>query len=144
MNEGTTAFGIWQDVSMLSQGVVDAVFSADLGAGSADSFSIELAGLSLATPGTIEVAYSADGAAYTPFTTLNLGATEQAYLVDFAGTALDGGSQAFVRLSFSGGNLAIDNVGLSGVNAAVVPEPSTAVLTLVGLAGLFRAGRSRK
>lgn len=140
VNEGTTAFGVWQDVSMISQGTVDVVFQVDSPGPTSDWF-IQLAGLSFAGGGTIDVAWSSDGAAYNPFTTLNLGTTEQAYLVDFGGTALDGQGTSFVRLSFNDANLVIDNVGVSGTVS--VPEPSVAILLMAGLAGLARAGRAR-
>ena len=136
LNEGTTAFGVWQDVSMISQAAVDIVFSANLGGGPVEEWMLELAGLSFGAAGTIDVAWSTDGASYNPFTTLNLGATEQAYLVDFTGTGLDGATTGYFRMSFGGGDLVIDNVGISAV-----PEPGAGLLCMIGLLGLVRIER---
>jgi hypothetical protein len=139
--EGTTAFGIWQDVSMLSQSAVEVVFEADVSSTGfvGSGWFIELAGLSSTGGGTIDVEWSADGSSYTHVQTLSLGATEQAYRVS-APSTLDGDQVVFARLGFNEANLLIDNVGVS---ARRLPEPAGALPLAAGVGILWGLSRRR-
>jgi hypothetical protein len=70
-------------------------------------------------------------------------------LVGIAG--LNNNPNAAFRIVFNGatsstGNNRIDNIVVEGTNASVasIPEPTTAVLLLSGLGGLYKVRRRRK
>ena len=102
---------------------------------------------------TFDIQY-AFGATPTSFTTLGswtndgvFGATNFTFDRDDFGSAFDNGSQLWIRVvalnasTGSGGNfdlLAIDNFS---INASAVPEPSAALLGVVGALGLLRRRR---
>ena len=67
---------------------------------------------------------------------------ENGLSVDFAGSILDGSSKAFISLAFAS-NSVIDNLGISGVNATLVPEPGTGLMLALALSGLAYNGRRK-
>lgn len=131
-----------EDVSMIASTTVSVTFGFDLtsapGGNAGNGFSLDFAGFD---PGgsSIGVETSADGSAFAAVAgTFTLGATEAPVNIPL-GTALDGLTQGFVRLTFDADSV-IDNFGISGT---IVPEPGTAMLMMLGLVGLSRAGRRR-
>ncbi len=136
----------YSDVSLEATAATSIVFKSDLTTVGllGTQYMLDLAGVMIlgADAGTIQVEASADGAAYSAVTTLNLTDAAALYNVNLPGL-LDGGTMAFVRLTFDQGNTAIDNLGISATTAPI-PEPSTALMLLAGLLGLQRAGRVRR
>jgi hypothetical protein len=87
----------------------------------------------------VTIEFSTDGSNYVGFGSVNLTNVDTAFNVSLGAAESD---RAFVRLGFTGvGQPLIDNVAIGA--SLSVPEPATAALLLVGLAGLARAGRRR-
>ena len=130
-------------MSMAVFGAVSVVFEADLTSvpEQGENWVFTFGGKTNVTGAatSVTVAFSTDGVNYVGLGSLNLNNTDTPYSVALTSAQLD---RAFVRLGFSGGEAQplIDNVA---IQASLVPEPAAALLLLVGLAGLVRAGRRR-
>ena len=104
------------------------------------AWALSFAGNTLGANVDVTVEFSTDGTTYTPFGgTLGLNAVDTQYVV---GLGADASDVAFVRLNLGAG-ARIDNVSLEATVGAPVPEPTTAVLAIAGLAGLGIVGRRR-
>jgi hypothetical protein len=93
---------------------------------------------------TVTVDFSTDGVTYTGATMRTLTGVDSPFTVDFSAVLGDLSANAYIRLAFTpvAGSLpVIDNVAISAGN--VVPEPGTALLLALGLAGLGASGRRR-
>jgi hypothetical protein len=134
-------------LSMRALSNVSVVFEANLSVlgpqFSVENWSITFDGISSTATSNVTVEFSTDGVTYAPLTTAILGAAAAAFTRSVVGNP---GDNAFFRLGFTstGANPIprIDNVSISG-DVTVIPEPGTAALLLLGLAGLGVAGRRR-
>jgi hypothetical protein len=143
--------GLGQDfrnlLSMRALANVSVVFEANVSAlgplYEAQNWSLSFAGVSSTATSDVTVEFSTDGISYSSLATANLTTTAAAIT---RSVLLNPGDNAFFRLGFTstGANPIprIDNVTISG-DVALVPEPGTASLLLLGLAGLGVAGRRR-
>ena len=126
-------------LSMTAQDVASVVFEASLlsipEVGS--DWALTLGGRTFSGTSVVQVEFSTDGSSYASVGAFNLNATDTPFSLSLGAAASD---QAFVRLSFdpASGQPIIDNVA---INATLVPEPGTAALLALGLAGLALAGR---
>jgi PEP-CTERM motif len=127
--------------SMLANAATSVVFSATPGAGlQGDTWSVAFGAKSALAGGTITVEFSTDGVAFASVGTANVGSVDTLYSFALGSAASSAG---YVRLGFSGAGLLLDNVAISATVSAV-PEPATASLLGLGLAGLGYLGRRRK
>ena len=133
------------DLSMISSAVATPVFGADLTSAALLGNSWELSFGAQTFSGTagVTIEVSTDGTAYTSVGTEALTTVDTQYVVPL-GALLDGAEQVFVRLGLdaASGSPIIDNLALSAVTS-VIPEPGTALLTLLGLTGIGVMGRRR-
>ncbi len=127
--------------SMLTNASTSVVFSATPGAGlQGNTWTVAFGARSALAAGTISVEFSTDGTTYASVGTANVGSVDTQYSFALSSAASSAG---YVRLSFSGAGHILDNVAISA-NVAAVPEPMTASLLGLGLAGLGYLGRRRK
>jgi hypothetical protein len=126
-------------LSMATTAAVSVVFAADLGSvpDLGANWALTLGGQTFSGSQTVGVEFSTDGSSYSSVGSLNLTTIDTPFTLALGAGPSDA---AFVRLSFSGTGAIIDNVTLSG-DLVPIPEPGTATLLLLGLAGLARAGR---
>ena len=94
---------------------------------------------------TVTVERSTDGITYTSVQDVEFTVVDTEFVVDL-GAELNGLSTVFVRLGLVGTdtNLTGANIDNLALSATVVPEPGTAALLGLGLAGLAGVGRSRR
>jgi hypothetical protein len=134
-------------LSMRALSDVSAVFEANVSAlgptFSVENWSLTFAGISSTATSNVTVEFSTDGINYAALTAASLTTSAAEFTRSVAGNA---GDNAFFRLGFTstGANPIprIDNVTISG-DVTVIPEPGTAALLMLGLAGLGFAGRRR-
>ncbi len=130
-------------LSMVANAAVSVVFEADLGSlGGGVNWSLDFSGIvEGGTSAAIGVEVSDDGIDYSTVDSLALTSTDTLFSVPL-GTGVNGEENVYVRLNFDpgAGNPQIDHLSIS---ADVVPEPGTALLGLVGIAGLALVGRKR-
>jgi hypothetical protein len=109
----------------------------------AENWSITFAGVSSTLTSDVTVEFSTDGISYAALATANLATSAAAFTRSVLGNV---GDNAYFRLGFTstGANPIprIDNVTISA-DVSQVPEPGTASMLLLGLAGLSVAGRRR-
>jgi len=134
-------------LSMRALGDVSVVFEANLSAlgplFQAENWSLSFAGISSTATSDVTIEFSTDGISYAALVSANLTTSAAAFTRAVIGNP---GDNIFFRLGFTstGANPIprIDNVTISG-DVSQVPEPGTASLLLLGLAGLGVAGRRR-
>jgi hypothetical protein len=134
-------------LSMRALSDVSVVFEANVSAlgptFSVENWSLTFDGISSTLTSNVTVEFSTDGINYAALTPALLTTSQAAFTASVLGNA---GDNAFFRLGFTstGANPIprIDNVTISG-DVTVIPEPGTAALLLLGLAGLGMAGRRR-
>jgi hypothetical protein len=131
---------------MVSSSVVNAVFEANLSAlGPLDvgeNWSISFAGRVNSDTSNVTIEFSSDGITYSPLTSALLDTTDTLFTRTVAANP---GDNAFFRFGFSGSGTVlprIDNVSISA-DVSQIPEPATALMLLLGLAGLGVASRRR-
>jgi hypothetical protein len=112
-----------------------------------EDWMVSFAGRTLAA-GTSDVTidFSTDGVTYTGATIRQLTAVDSAFSVDFSAVLGDLTADAYIRLAFApvAGSLpVIDNLAISAGSTSPVPEPGTALLLALGLAGLGASARRR-
>jgi hypothetical protein len=132
-------------LSMRALSDVSVVFEASVSSlgSQAENWSLTFAGISSTATSNVTVEFSTDGINYTALTAASLTTSAAAFTRSVVGNA---GDNAFFRLGLTstGANPIprIDNVTISG-DVTVIPEPGTAALLMLGLAGLGVAGRRR-
>jgi len=134
-------------LSMRALANVSVVFEANLSVlgplYQAENWSLTFAGVSSTLTSPVTLEFSTDGLSYSALPNAVLTTTAAAFTASVVGNP---GDNAFFRLGFTstGANPIprIDNVTISG-DVSEIPEPGTASLLLVGLAGLGVAGRRR-
>jgi hypothetical protein len=127
--------------AMVTNAATSVVFSALPGAGAlGDTWSVAFGARNagVLSNQSILVEFSTDGVAYATVGTASLNAVDTAYTFALGGAPSSAG---YVRLSFSGAGLLLDNVAISA--NVTVPEPATAGLLALGLGGLALLGRRR-
>lgn len=131
-----------EDLSLRADAGSALVFSADLSSTSFFGNDWEISfGAEAASASTISWEFSTDGSSFfSAGVTSNIGA-EAAETVDF-GTSLDGATQVFLRGTFAGDAITLDNVAISATTA--VPEPSTYAMIMAGIAGVVVYFRRRR
>lgn len=131
-------------LSMTARNAAIVVFEADLTSvpeqGSA--WSISFGGKTSTGTTGVGVEFSNDGVNFVSFGSVNFTSTDTAFSVVFGGVESE---KAYARFSFDPNVAGLQQAFLDNVafNATLVPEPGTAALLLVGLAGLGLAGRRR-
>jgi hypothetical protein len=137
--------GIINPFTMTATALAIPVFEADLGSvpeiGS--NWTISFAGKTNTGSDSLGIEFSTDGVNFTSFGSVILTTLDTLFSVTLGTGSTD---NAYVRFSFdpdtAGGQQAfLDNVAFSADLA--LPEPTTAVMLLTGLAGLIRAGYRR-
>jgi hypothetical protein len=121
------------------------VFATDLSAlgGTFDNVTLKLAGRTTSSIRDMFVEFSSDGTNFSNLATFNLSSTADVFTAATTGTGLN---KAYFRLTVDGDSSilpSIDNVMIRGNNLNIIPEPGTALMLGVGLAGLMVAGRRR-
>jgi hypothetical protein len=126
-------------LSMATTAAVSVVFAADLSSvpDLGQAWTLSLGGQTFSGSQSVGVEFSTDGSSYVNVGSLNLTTIDTPFTLNLGAGPSD---LAFVRLSFAETGAIIDNVTLSA-NLVPIPEPATATLLLLGLAGLARAGR---
>jgi hypothetical protein len=141
MAEGQT---FRNDIKFLANSAVSVVFQADLSSRkeSGTGWGISYAGQTLSGESAVGLEYSTDGINYNPLVDEVFNTTDTRYTASLGGA--DGAQGVFVRFNFdpTGSDLpSLDNVAITVESRAVVPEPGTAALLGLGLAGLVGFGR---
>jgi len=147
---GNYLAGIGQDfnsnLSMIAAANVSIVFEANVSSLNSVSEDWELifAGVTNNGSSDVSVEFSTDGINWTALAAATLTTTQTAFTRTVAGMSDDSG---FFRLGFVSTGTAtatprIDNVTISG-DVSIIPEPGTAALLGLGLAGLGVVGRRR-
>ncbi len=134
-------------LSMRALDDVSIVFEANLSVlgplFQAENWSLTFAGISSTATSSVTVEFSTDGVSYSALAAADLTTSAAAFT---RAVLANPGDNAFFRLGFTstGANPIprIDNVTISA-DVSQVPEPGTAALLLVGMAGLGLAGRRR-
>ena len=137
LNEGQT---FTEFLSMATTAAVSVVFQADLSSTTdlGTNWALALGGQTFSGSQSVGVEFSTDGTSYSSVGSLNLTTIDTPFMLNLGA----GPSQlAFVRLNFGATGAIIDNVTLSA-DLVPIPEPGSAALLLLGLAGLARVGRS--
>lgn len=139
--EGQSFFNLF---TMTALSAATVVFEADLTSvpeiGS--DWSVSFGGKTNTGASLVTIEFSTNGVDFTSFGTVNLTAVDTPFSVVLGASSAD---KAYVRLGFNPGagqQTFLDNLAINA-NLATVPEPATAALLLVGLAGLARIGRRR-
>jgi hypothetical protein len=134
---------LYNQIAMAALSASTAVFQATLAPAGllGSNWELTLGARTVGGAATIGVRVSTDGgSSFGALTTLNINDIDTKYTVNLPGIGLE---QIFVALDFgSENNTLFDNVALSA-DLAAGPEPATALLALVGMAGLLTAGRRR-
>jgi len=132
-------------LGMTALQAVSVVFSADLSSASllGQSWSLALGAKTFSGTSTIGVEFSTDGSSYSSVGTFNLTGVDSLFTLALAAAP---SAKAFVRLNIAGpasGQAILDNVSILATTTPV-PEPGTAAMLLLGLAGLAVSGRRQR
>jgi hypothetical protein len=132
-----------EDVAMNFDAVLSSVFEADLTSliETGSSWVLSFAGQTQAGTSAADIGIEVStngGASFSNVGTANLTSVDTPFSFNLGGTDLN---QILVRLNADAGTI-VDNVALSATLS--VPEPGTALLGLVGMAGLAYVGRRRR
>jgi hypothetical protein len=139
--------GSFEDKRLQAEGgdILGVVFGADLSVNPLEigsDWQVSFAGQTTSGTSNVTVEFSTDGTSYSLIDTVSLDTSVQQFVVELGGTDL---AQAFVRLGLDGDATVlpgIDNVAV-GATVSIIPEPSTALLGMLGLLGLGAYGRRR-
>lgn len=130
--------------TMTTQAPFVVVFEADLMGvpEQGTNWSISLGGKTNTGSSLVAIEFSNTGAdgSFVSFGNVNFTAVDTPFTVNLGAAQSD---KAYVRLSFNGTPGVAPFLDNLAFNATLVPEPATAALMLVGLAGLALAGRRR-
>ncbi|MCG8589592.1 MAG: PEP-CTERM sorting domain-containing protein [Proteobacteria bacterium] len=119
------------------------VFEADLTSAAllGTDWGISFGGRTFSGSASVGIEFSTDGVSYSSFGSVDLSTSDTPFSVALGS---DVSSNGYVRLLFdgAGGQPIIDNVAITATTSPI-PEPGTAALLLIGLAGLARSSRRR-
>lgn len=148
VGSGNYAAGTGQDfrevLSMRALSVIDIVFQADVSSITSlgQNWSIAFAGVTNSGTSPVTVEFSTDGISYSLLDTLTFTTSQALFTASVVGNE---SATGFFRVGFDPAGAVIprfDNVTISG-DVALIPEPGTAALLMMGLLGLGVAGRRR-
>ncbi len=134
-------------LALTATDAANVVFAANLSAvpETGSNWSVSFGARTFSGAGSVGIAFSTDGISYTSAGSVALSTLDTLYSVTLGAAASD---LAFVKLSLAApgaggaGQAFIDNVAVNATLSAI-PEPGTALLCGLGMAGLGIAGRRR-
>lgn len=129
-------------LSLKNQSAVSLVFMVDLSSAGlvGSDWEISLGGLAEGGASTVTLDFSTDGISFVNAGQFNFTALDTAYSLNLSGLSTD---SAFVRLNMTTAGTTIDNVAISALTAAAIPEPSTYAMIAGSLALSIAAYRRR-